>query len=394
MPHGVSIRDFHREVLERNSGHMFYCEPHITALYLAVLRPGSVAVDGGANIGMHSIRMAQAVVPDGVVLAIEPVPELRECLRQHLGENLIPESTVRIFPYALSSKPGEADFFQVLDPIQHEFSGLLNRSVLDQHETRKISVTVATLDDLCRDLPRLDFLKLDIEGAELDALRGGTAAIERFRPVIVFEQSQDSPRYFGYTWAELLSYFTARGYEIYDLFGLHYSDPELLDQCVVWDFIGLPQEYPHKAVLFDAVRASMESMGIVLPGRNGKHAATNRFTCVLDRIGSSSGVMQRTSVRVATESAIEFSGWAVDRDGGAVARSVELDINGTCYRANYGEARGDIAAYFNDEKLRDSGFRLSLPSGVLAPGTYTVTVCVACSDSTQYEGARVDFTVE
>jgi hypothetical protein len=176
---------------------------------------------------------------------------------------------------------------------------------------------------------------------------------------------------------------------------LRYSDPEMLDQCVVWDFVGLPQEYPGKAALFETVQSSMEAAGILLPdGNSGQVSRRDRLTCVLDRIGPVTAVMQRSSVRVPSESAIEFSGWAVHRDGGSLAPAVEIDIDGTSHRAEYGGSRGDIAAYFNNERLRESGFSLTLPAAALSQGPHTVTVHVICGDSSRYEGARVDFVVE
>jgi FkbM family methyltransferase len=250
--------------LELNGGVWFNFEPHLAALYCAILRPGAITVDGGANIGIHALQMAAAVSPGGLVIAIEPVPELVQRLDQRRREHGMPEGLIRLVQYGLSSAPGEADFYQVLHPVEHEFSGLRNRHFIKDHQVQKIRVSLTTLDAVCADLPRLDFVKLDLEGAEMDALRGGRRTLERFRPIVSLEQDQYSPQYFGYTWENLLEYFASLRYEVYDLFGLRYTEAAMLDLCAVWDFIGVPAECADVSSLFDAVRRSMAAAGVKL----------------------------------------------------------------------------------------------------------------------------------
>jgi len=192
-------RDFHLRVLALNGGTWFDFEPHLAAFYGAILQPGSIAVDGGANIGLHTLPMAQAVQPNGLVIAIEPVPDMLHQLRMRLHDFRIPDNLIRLVPLGLSSAPGAADFYQVLDPTQHGMSGLRKRSHFESRQVKQIRVELTTLDAVCRDLDRLDFLKLDLEGAELDALRGSRAKLERFRPVVALEQDQFSPQFFHYT---------------------------------------------------------------------------------------------------------------------------------------------------------------------------------------------------
>jgi FkbM family methyltransferase len=270
MTSGLAIassqaRKFHARVLELNGGKWFNFEPHLASLYKAVLRPGSVAVDGGANIGLHTLQMALAVSPGGLVIAVEPVPELRARLEERREEHGIPPQLIQIVPSGLSDKAGTAEFFQVTDGPQHELSGLKYRHFLEKHSVRKIEVPLTTLNSICAYLQRLDYVKLDVEGAELPALHGGFETLQKFRPVVSIEQDQYSPKYFGYSWQDLSDYFNALKYEVYDLFGIRYSDPEMFNLCAVWDFVGLPAEYPAKEYVFDAVRQSMKQSGVRLP---------------------------------------------------------------------------------------------------------------------------------
>src|ERR1035438_9744003 len=90
------MRDFHLRFLERNGGMWFDFEPHLAAFYSALLEPGSIAVDGGANVGLHTLQMAQAVLPNGLVLAIEPVPEMLKQIDTRSHNYQIPDNLIRL----------------------------------------------------------------------------------------------------------------------------------------------------------------------------------------------------------------------------------------------------------------------------------------------------------
>jgi FkbM family methyltransferase len=400
-----NLRDFHARVLELNGGVWFSFEPHLAALYGAVLQPGSIAVDGGANIGLHTLRMAQAVLPGGLVIAVEPVPESLAQLDARRLENNIPEDLIRRLLCGLSKTAGEADFYQVIDPRQHELSGLHDRHCLQNKQVKKIRVELTTLDTICKNLDRLDFLKLDLEGAELDALRGGALTMRRFRPVVTLEQDQLSRQYFGYTWDELLGYFASLNYELYDLFGLHYTEPSMLELCAVWDFVGLPAEYPGKDALFHAVRSSMELSGAKFP-----HSSLTRLmpgispnlelsvltpACALDYIGSVPDPWAAESVYVSGDQEIRFLGWAIDEVNKTTAGGVDLMIDQTLYSAYYGGERMDVAEHFANMAYQATGYLLVLTPGTLPKGPHVVSMRVISRDkASYYQGPTVEFTVK
>jgi FkbM family methyltransferase len=255
-------REFHARVLQLNGGSWFGFEPYVETLYQSILRPGSVALDGGANIGLHALPMARAVSPIGQVIALEPVPELLaklEARRQQLG---IAAHLLRIIPFGLGAHESDADFYQVTEGPQHELSGLCNRHWLNGYKVKTIQVHLTTIDNVCVNLPRLDFLKLDIEGGEFAALCGGRKSVEKFRPVISFEQDQFSPQYFKYTWQELFDYFKSLKYVIYDLFGVHYTDASMFYPCAVWDFVAFPSESGAITKTLQGIRRSMLEAGV------------------------------------------------------------------------------------------------------------------------------------
>ena len=403
----LQMRQYHLRLLEQNGGEWFDFEPHLAALYRAILQPGSIAIDGGANIGLHTLQMAQAVLPNGLVAAVDPLPELLKLLDGRLHEYRIPETVVRLLPVGLSSSVGEADFYQVLDHGKHGLSSLRDRHIPKNHieQVKPVRIELTTLDAVCRQLDRVDFIKLDLEGGELDALRGGRLTLNRFRPVIGFEQDQYSPQYFGYTWDHLLEFFASMRYEVYDLFGLRYTEAAMFELCAVWDFVGLPVEYPDKERLFGAVRRSMELAGVrfdpaaaapppagvrLKPSRSKRTSAS-----FLDCIGPVRDPWLQESIHISGDKGVQFSGWAVDEHNQSVAGGVDVVIDEAPYGAVYWAYRPDVADHFRTMAFQSSGFLLLLPPGTLPKGRHMVYLRVISHDlKCYYQGPALEFTVD
>jgi FkbM family methyltransferase len=159
-------------------------ETHLERFVREQLRPGDDAIDVGANIGYFSAVMCQAVGSRGRVASFEPVDATREALSMardlnHLGQ-------LDIFAYALSDRSGVGEI--LFDP-RVAGSASLHRSPTDQATAQ--NVCVDTLDNLVQAgvvrSKRLRLIKLDVEGAELDVLRGAEATIAYHRPLVILE---------------------------------------------------------------------------------------------------------------------------------------------------------------------------------------------------------------
>jgi FkbM family methyltransferase len=152
-----------------------------------VLTKKSNGIDIGAAWG-EILRPMVKLAPLGHHRAFEPLPHFAERLREEFPQ-------VELHQVALSDHEGEAEFFFAVDAPG--FSGLHRRPYpSDDVQVETLSVQVQRLDDLIDIHEPIDFLKIDVEGAEFDVLRGAQECLVRHRPVVVFEYSGESiPEY-------------------------------------------------------------------------------------------------------------------------------------------------------------------------------------------------------
>lgn len=140
-------------------------EPGVRAALRRHIKPGGAVVDGGTNIGAHSVVMAQAVGPNGRFIGFEALPHLADAVRKSLNLNgLSSQST--IVQAALTDKAGDLSFFAAdHSPYSSMFS-------LDDTNSKSITVKATTLDEAVEPAIVVDLIKLDIEGAEPLAWKG------------------------------------------------------------------------------------------------------------------------------------------------------------------------------------------------------------------------------
>ena len=146
-----------------------------------VVRPGSLAVDVGANIGLYTVALGGRGIR---VAAIEPSARSRDSLQWAISRNRL-WSSVRVFPLALSDAPGCRRFTTGLDVRNH----LLEKG---SEECPSEWVQVETLDRLLISDPGffdrpVSFVKVDVEGADENVLRGAINVLRRDRPVVLVE---------------------------------------------------------------------------------------------------------------------------------------------------------------------------------------------------------------
>jgi FkbM family methyltransferase len=142
------------------------------------LRPDSNCIDVGAHAG-HILREMLAAAPRGQHIAIEPVPRFHALLARKYG------ARVTLFDCALSDREGEAEF--VWFPERPALSGFRERKLTTGYRPERFHVRTRRLDDLVPPGRRIDLVKIDVEGAELQVLRGAAETLRAWRPVVLFE---------------------------------------------------------------------------------------------------------------------------------------------------------------------------------------------------------------
>lgn len=160
-------------------------EPELQQILPEILEPGYVVYDLGANVGFFTVLAARLVGDKGRVYAFEPLPANLEGLRHNLALNNLRH--VEVIASAVSDVSGMTD----LDVYDHGVMAKIATSdSVDFQGGRAIAntipVSVVTLDEQVRDGMRPpDVIKIDIEGAEVAALRGARHTLAAHRPVLI-----------------------------------------------------------------------------------------------------------------------------------------------------------------------------------------------------------------
>jgi len=167
-------------------------EDRLTEAILArVLRRTDTCVDVGCHEG-SVLQAMLAAAPDGRHFGFEPLPDLAQLSRRRFRKH----PSVEIHEAALSDRAGIRTFQHVRS--NPAYSGFLRRRFDRAHESvAEIRVRTATLDQvLPLDVP-LRVVKIDVEGAEVEVLRGAVETLRRHRPYVVFEHGLGAADVYG-----------------------------------------------------------------------------------------------------------------------------------------------------------------------------------------------------
>ncbi len=179
-------------------------EPRDTLLALA--KPGEVVFDVGANIGETGLQLARRVGASGAVFAFEPHPQIFARAQRNLALN--PMAQLQLLPLGLGAEPGT---LSLAAPTESNRGSM--RVAPDQHG---LPVTITTLDDFvaARGLARVDLIKIDIEGFEHHALRGGRKLLAEQRPRLFIEVDDVNLRAQGTSARAMIELLEGFGYRL------------------------------------------------------------------------------------------------------------------------------------------------------------------------------------
>lgn len=179
--------------------------------FLALVAPGQVVFDIGANRG-HFTRLFSLIVgANGSVHAFEPVPGTFSTLSESMAGY---PKNFRLNRFAFGEN---ASIATIGVPRGDDGQASLRDHVHGSWESagaiQRFECEVRKLDDYASDLQRMDFIKCDVEGAELLVLKGGGGALARLKPMLWIECNPDWTRAFGYTPADLVAELRVLGYD-------------------------------------------------------------------------------------------------------------------------------------------------------------------------------------
>jgi FkbM family methyltransferase len=149
-------------------------EPAKRRVFAAHVAPGDVVYDIGANVGSYTLPASVLVGSHGKVIAFEPLPDNLAYLTRHIALNHL--DNVHVIEAAVWSSTGEL-----------RFQGTADRVTSHASDVGEITVKAVAIDALVSagEIPPPDCIKIDVEGAEADVLRGAMSTLSEHRPVIL-----------------------------------------------------------------------------------------------------------------------------------------------------------------------------------------------------------------
>ena len=194
----------------------FY-ERHTRSALSKLVSPGSLVLDIGANIGAHTLHLAQLVGPAGRVLAFEPTEFAFRKLRRNLDLNPSLVSRVELFHCFLI----ENDGVSVPNDIYSSWPLAVEKGLHAKHLGREMKTDIAqarSLDSILAERAdrKVQLVKLDVDGFECDVLGGAGSLLRDARPIFVMELAPYVLEERGASLDQLLSYFIPNGYVFYD----------------------------------------------------------------------------------------------------------------------------------------------------------------------------------
>jgi len=198
---------------------------------------GAVAVDCGANVGVHTIEWAKHMTGWGVVLAFEAQERIYYALAGNIAINNC--FNARAIHAAVTSQPGTMKMpkpnylapasFGSLELRKRENTEFIGQAI-DYSESKMVDVQTTSLDSF--NFPRLDLIKMDVEGMELDALAGGAKCVDNHHPILLVEMAKTDKN-------KLRAWFESRDYSVFEV-GMNLLALHKTDKCLAHLQIATP----------------------------------------------------------------------------------------------------------------------------------------------------------
>jgi FkbM family methyltransferase len=223
----IEITDGAVVMISRSTGVRVYCDakdkriPPVESLnfgqyerlememVLRLVEPGFTVFDIGANIGWYSLNIAR-VIPDIRVMAFEPLPDTFEHLSRNVELNKA--NNVCAYNFGFSNEEKELTFY--FCPDSSGSASAMN--IGERSDARLVRCRVRRMDDFVEESGAgPDFIKCDVEGAELFVFQGGMESIRKHRPIILAEMLRKWSAKFNYSPNDIIDLLSGAGYKCY-----------------------------------------------------------------------------------------------------------------------------------------------------------------------------------
>lgn len=175
-------------------------------------KPGAVVIDIGAHIGLFSVIASQVTTNSGKVYAFEPAPNTYALLQKTLSINDT-GSVIETFQKAVGKETGKITFF-ISDGEADNSNSLVNYK--EDRPLHGIDVEVTSVDAFVKErkINKLDFIKIDVEGAEYDTLRGAAETLQNLKPVCIVAIHPEPIKAKGDSLEDIYDFIISRKYRI------------------------------------------------------------------------------------------------------------------------------------------------------------------------------------
>jgi len=193
--------------------------------FLKTIRPGWTIVEIGANLGYFTNLFQTLVGSNGQVHAFEPVPSTFQQLQSSLPKG---SNHCTLYNLGTAKEAGEVTFHIPLNDHGQATMSPHDCNSWKSREIEEVSCLVIKLDEFTpiSSLSKIDFIKIDVEGAELPSLQGAESLLRKHKPLLFVEVCKAWMKSFGYNGKELEAYLRSLSYNKFEVVGrkLHTID--------------------------------------------------------------------------------------------------------------------------------------------------------------------------
>lgn len=208
-------------------------DPLLLDFVRETVKPGMSVWDIGANLGLLSFAAAAKAGTSGQVVAVEPDVDNQKLLYRSIRANAGKIAEVNILGAAVAKPPQRFAKFEISgrSRASNKLSGFGNTQFGDRAETR--AVVIVTLDEMLGGFRAPDVVKMDVEGAEIDAVLGGPKLLNEVRPIWTIEVNKENRE-------EMTKLLLGAGYLLFD--GEKPKAQRTPTTGTTWNTIAVPKE--------------------------------------------------------------------------------------------------------------------------------------------------------